>query len=169
MSRRLTFFRRFTTASIAVLVLGGSATQSGIRAQEPAATRVRYDFAPVGFIQGQTIRVSVASLNPPPNPENPPPVPDRVRIFLLDAAGERVADSGPMLFPAGPSRMFDVERASVDRAGEDRTGRLQVRVVVVVSNPSGYPPGPSVPGVEVIATRTGRTAFALYPPGPTRF
>jgi hypothetical protein len=168
--------RLLSIGGVVLFALGALATEPVVRAQDTAPTRDRYEFQSVGFIAGQTIRVSVARLAPPPigdvsppQPDQPPPVSDRVRIFLLDASGERIADSGPMVWPPGPTRTFDVERARLDLAGEDGTGRLQVRVVVVVSNPSGFPPGPTRPGVEVIATRTGRTTLVLYPPGPTRF
>ena len=155
-------------SGLALLLLIAIVTPPVVRAQDTVPARVRYDFQSVGFIPGQTIRVSV-SLNPPPIGDVPPPQPDRIRILLLDAEGERIADSGAIAWPPGPTRIFDVERSKLNRAGEDGTGRLQVRAVVIVSNPSGLPPSPAMPGVEVVSADTGRTMLALWPPGPSKF
>ena len=105
---------------LVALAVGALAAPRHVRAQEVSAARVRYDFQSVGFVHGQTIRVSVASLIPPPIGDLPPPVPDRVRVFVLDARGERLADSGPVLFPPGPTFVFDVPRAKLGPNGGGR-------------------------------------------------
>jgi hypothetical protein len=140
-----------------------------VAAQEPTPSHERYDFPAVGFVPGETIRVSASNLQPPPIGEVPPPTACRVRIVLFDVTGERVADSGPILFPPGPTRIFDVPRGALNRPGEERTSRLQVRAMVIVSNLEGFPPGPSVPSLEIVNTTTGRTSLVVFPPGPTRF
>src|SRR5262245_4082794 len=181
MAQSKAFCMTAAAATLAAMV-GGSAIA---RSQDTGApTRVRYAFQSVGLVHGQTIRVGVSSLrdsnppepdsNPPdpdtnpPDPDTNPPEPDRVRIVLLDAAGAVVADSGVHELPAGPTRTSDVPRARLSRFGE-AGGRVQVRVVVIVTNPNGLPVDPCRPGVELVSTATGRTTLALFPPGPTRF
>lgn len=167
MKRHATLSALAATAGLAALVTLWPAGRAG--AQEPPPTHERYDFPSVGFVPGETIRVSATNLTPPPMGDQPPPMGDRVRIILFDVAGERMADSGPILYPPGPTRIFDVPRGALNRPGEERTGRIQVRAVVIVSNIEGFPPGPTVPSLEVFSTLTGRTSLAVYPPGPSRF
>jgi hypothetical protein len=133
------------------------------QAQDVATSRARYSFASVGLIPGQSLRVSV--FQPPPVGDVPPPVNDRVRILVLAPNGDTLADSGDIAWPPGPTRRITVPREKLARAGEDDTGRLQVRVVVLVTSGGEYPPGPSVPSVEVLTTTSGRTVVFIGNPG----
>jgi hypothetical protein len=179
----------------ALAVLAGVAATAavaghgGARAQTAARSRVRFSFPPVGLVPGQSIRVSVASLLPPPIGDTPPPIGDqpppigelpppigelpppvgdtppptgdRVRLFLLDERGRRIADSGPRAI--GPGRM---EVVTVDRGrlpGGEPSGRLQVRAVVVMSSQSALPIDPCRPSVEIL-DGFGRTVVLIPPP-----
>lgn len=156
--------RQNWTLSRALLVLLAGAGAFGIQvpahAQDaPHHTRVRYAFSSVGIVRGQALRISVAS-----GRLIPPPVPDKVRIRLLDATGNVVADSEERVLPAVQTVSFDVDRDDLPEGGDPGTGRFQLRAVVVVANPNGLPPGPIRPGVEALETSTGRTTF--LPPSP---
>lgn len=153
--------------ALGVVALLGLQNPADVRAQD-VSNRVRHDFPPVGLVPGQTLRITVASLGElPPSPIQP----DRVRLFLLDARGQRIADSGPRDLAAVQMESFSVERNRLP-AGEAGTGRLQVRAVVVAWNPEGLPPGPIRSSVELLNS-AGRTTLVLLqdgvclPPGPT--
>jgi hypothetical protein len=151
-----------------VVALAALASAPGLQAQD-TAPRVRHDFAPVGLVPGQTLRITVASLRPAAEGDQPPPTGDRVRLFLLDARGRRIADSGSRELPAVQMEWFSVERDRLP-AGEPGTGRLQVRAVVVAWNAEGLPPSPVRPSVELL-NAAGRTLVFLppspiLPPGP---
>jgi len=159
---------RRTGVALALALAGLASLQSNpVQAQEVAPSRARYSFASVGIIPGQSLRVSV--FQAPPVGDNPPPVGDRVRILVLAPNGDTLEDSGDLAFPPGPTRRITVPREKIARAGEDGTGRLQVRVVVLVTSGGDYPPGPTVPGVEVLTTASGRTTVFVSPPTPDRF
>jgi hypothetical protein len=149
-----------------MVALLGFQNPADVRAQD-VSNRARHDFPPVGLVPGQTLRITVASLGE----LTPGPVqPDRVRLFLLDARGQRIADSGPRELAAAQMEWLSVERNRLP-AGEPGTGRLQVRAVVVSWNPEGLPPSPVRPSVEVL-NAAGRTLVFLppspiLPPGPT--
>src|SRR5262245_22089144 len=135
---------------------------------ETITIRARLDFPSVGLVTGQTIRVSVVSTRPTGSSESSILPPDRVRILLVDADGERVADSGPLALPPGPTRVFDVSRAQLAGAGDAGTGRVQVRAVVLLTGGSALPIDPCRSTVEVFSSSTGRTVTALASPGQTR-
>lgn len=128
------------------------------RAQTPPV-RARVDFAPVGIVDGQRLAVTVASLRPLVEGQ-PPPVGDRVRIFLLDARGERVADSGIRVLPAVQMEALTVRREQLPASS---SGRIQVRAVVVTWNVEGLPPSPIRPAAEILNAQ-GRTLVFVPPP-----
>jgi hypothetical protein len=138
----------------------------------------RYSFPAVGLADGQSLRVSVFTPpptnegeQPPPTneTETPPPTHDRVRVQILAASGQALVDSGGAALPPGPVRFITVPREKLDRPGEEVTGRLQVRVVVLVASDGELPPGPVVPSVEVLNTANGRTTVVQPPPVPERY
>ena len=129
------------------------------RAQAPPV-RARVDFAPVGIVGNQTLEVTVASLRPVVEGQ-PPPVGDRVRIFLLDARGQRVADSGIRVLPAVQMEALTVRR---EQLPPSESGRVQVRAVVLTWNVNGLPPGPVRSSAEILNAQ-GRT-LVFVPPGP---
>lgn len=158
------------------VLLGLAAFAPAAQAQTRENPKLRYRFASVGLVPGQSVRVSLVNLTEPPDPDAPPnPAIDPCwRVFLVNAEGRTVADSGDIELPPGRTRTFTVDRRKLDVASEDRTGRAQVRVVVVVENDNALtePPEPDKlrPAVEVILTATGHTMVALTdPPEPERF
>jgi len=146
--------RALAVLAAALVTVGGVEA----RAQQPAPTRVRFAFPSIGVVPGETIRVGVASLR-----FTNPPDPDRVRIRLLDGQGHVVADSGSVELPAVQSQFLSVDAGRLG-PGEEGTGRVQVRAVVVVSNPNALPIDPCRVGLEVMSTASGRTLVALPSP-----
>ena len=81
---------------------------------------------PIGFVPGQTLRITVAHVSTESRQDqNPPDV--RVGVWLLDARGRVIAQSDEIAIPPGEFRSFDFNRDSIPLAGEPGTGRLQVR------------------------------------------
>ena len=166
--------RRIVGWLVPTAVLGLALLAFPVHAQA-ADGSVRYSFASVGLIPGQSVRVTIVNLADPPEPEAPPdPAIDPCwRVFLVDAEGRVVADSGDIELPPGRTRTFTVDYLRLGRAGNARTGRIQVRAVVEVENDNDLtdPPEPIKlrPTVEVINSATGRTTFGLTnPPDPVR-
>jgi hypothetical protein len=140
-------------AGLAIALAAGQAS-----AQAPPV-RARVDFAPVGIVGNQTLEVTVASLRPVVE-GHPPPVGDRVRIFLLDARGDRVADSGVRVLPAVQMEALTVRREQLPAS---ESGRVQVRAVVLTWNVNGLPPGPIRSSAEILNAQ-GRTLVYVPPP-----
>jgi hypothetical protein len=130
---------------------------------QPGPKLARYSFPSVGLTPGQTIRVTVANHH---RGASNPPEPDRIRIVLLDAAGQIAADSGEQLLPAVQSQSFDVQREKLDRSGEPGTGRVQLRAVVTIKSATSLSADPCRPGIEVLTTATGQTTLLAPPPVP---
>jgi len=160
-----------SAVALTLALAGVASLQSdSVRAQEVSSRGARYSFASVGLIPGQSLRVSVFQPPPtdgvpPPVDGQPPPVNDRVRILVLAPNGDTLEDSGGIALPPGPVRRITVPREKLARAGEGGTGRLQVRVVVLVTSSGELPPGPIVPSVEVLTTTSGRTVVFIGNPG----
>jgi hypothetical protein len=138
-----------------------TALAAGVASAQTPPVRARVDFAPVGVVGSQTLQVTVASLRPAPE-GIPPPVGDRVRIFLLDASGERVADSGIRVLPAVQMEALTVRREQLPAS---ESGRVQVRAVVLTWNVNGLPPSPIRSSAEILNAQ-GRTLVYLPPPVP---
>ena len=159
----------------ALALLGLLALPSAVQAQTRVTPTLRYSFGSVGLVRGQSIQVTIVNLVEPPDPSAPPnPAIDPCwRVMLVDAEGRTVADSGDIELPPGRTRTYTVDRASLGRIGDDRTGRVQLRAVVMVENDNELndPPEPIKLrlGVEILSTRAGRTVFGLAePPDPIR-
>jgi hypothetical protein len=157
--------------------LGLVALTSAVHAQTRVPRSLRYEFGSVGLVRGQSIRVTIVNLVEPPDPDAPPnPEIDPCwRVMLVDAEGRSVADSGDLELPPGRTRTFSVDRATLrrDEGPEERAGRIRLRAVVMVENDNELvePPEPDRLrlSVEILASRTGRTTFALFdPPAPIR-
>ena len=136
-----------------------TALAAGVASAQAPPVRARVDFAPVGIVGSQTLQVTVASLRPAPE-GLPPPTGDRVRIFLLDASGERVADSGIRVLPAVQMEALTVRREALPASS---SGRIQLRAVVLTWNVNGLPPGPYRASAEILNAQ-GRTLVFVPPP-----
>ena len=112
-------------ALIPAVVLGLFVLPARGHAQTRVPTSLRYQFASVGLVPGESVRVTIVNLNEPSDPDAPPnPAIDPCwRVFLVDARGRRVADSGDLELPAGHTRSFTVERGKLERSEDERAGR----------------------------------------------
>jgi len=118
---------------ICVAIFLGIAVQSNLaHAQTGNPTQVAYKFQSLGLGQGQVMRISVVNFRE----TLPPPC----RVQLINAKGESVADSGLFKIGSLQTKVLDFDRASFTAAGDDGTGRLQLRAVVRFSDPNGLPP-----------------------------
>src|SRR5215831_2842281 len=137
----------------------------------------------VGITQGQTMRLNVVNLNPPPDPDAPPG-PCRMLLSFRDANGQPFTDSngqeiGQVVELQGGQSAFLDLNGDIFAGGISTNGgpaRLQLRplVGVLVSPPDPekqYPPGPCRASMEVFDNASGRTSvFANFepPPDPAR-
>jgi hypothetical protein len=122
----------------------------------------------VGITQGQTIRINAVNTNPAPEPGTAAD-PSRVVITFRDASGNllRDANGNPVrkivLLKGGESVSLDLNADNFSRLA-DSTGRIQIRPVISVQQPSGdgtTPPDPCLPTVEVFNNAGGRTQFVV--------
>ena len=107
-------------------------------------------------------------------PERPDPSIDPCwRVFLIDTLGRQVAASGDVVLPAGQTKTFTLERGRLERSEDERTGRIQLRVVIVVEHEATHEtPDPSQfrPALEIVTSASGRTRLAIQGvPEPDRF
>jgi hypothetical protein len=82
---------------------------------------------PIGFVFGQTLRVTVAGEEVVALPDDTIVDIVHVEVSLLDAQGRVIAQSDEIAIQSGESRSVDFKRDSIPLAGEPGTGRLQVR------------------------------------------
>ena len=136
-------------------------------------------FGMVGITQGQTLRLNVVNLNPPPDPEAPPG-PCRVLLSFRDPNGQPFTDSNGQVIrqvvelQAGQSAFLDLN-GDLFAGGISTNGgpaRLQlrpfVRVLVAPPDPGKqFPPGQCRGTMEVFDNASGRTSiFATFEPPP---
>jgi len=121
----------------------------------------------IGFVSGQTMRVSAAHVSTDSRQDQPPPV-VRVGVWLFDAQGRVIAQSVEVQIPRNEFRSFDFDRAALNLPGEQGTGRLQVgaRLVMHVAEPYHLTDDPNamsflVPSLELIENSTGRTTATV--------
>ena len=121
-----------------------------------AAKRSKH-LAPIGFIPGQ--RLSYTFLNP--NEEGSQPV--RVQAYIYDATGRLLTQTDPIELLPGESYTANINRDDLHVAGEEKTGRLQVRagIQAVLMDGSVRPFKLSV-SMEVVENRTGVTKGGPY-------
>src|SRR5215471_16927670 len=141
----------------------------------------------VGITQGQTMRLNVVNLSPPPDPDQPPPDPEappgpcRVLLSFRDQNGQPFTDSNGQVIgqvvelQGGQSAFLDLN-GDLFAGGVSTNGgpaRLQlrpfVRVLTAPPDPDAgnVPPGPCFPTMEVFDNTSGRTSiFANFQPPP---
>jgi hypothetical protein len=120
-------------------------------------------FGMVGLTRGQTARINIVAF---------PPGPTRVLLSFADADGNQLFSEGKPLFKvadleAGHTTYLEINADNYLGPGDVR---LNLRPVVIVSKSpfadKSWPPGPTVPSLEVIDDATGKTA--LMNPGVIR-
>jgi hypothetical protein len=160
-------------------LLATAAITQARRVRAAALFPTPWIFGMTGLTTGQTMRVNVVNLSPPPDPEAPPG-PCHVVLSFLDPGGQPFKDStgqviqSDVQLQAGESAFLDLNGdAVVPPSTNGAPQRLQLRPVVnVLQEPSGkYPPGPCFPTMEVFDNATGRTSLfaqAILPGHPVR-
>src|SRR5688572_26436960 len=101
-------------------------SQLPVRAQEQTRqVTVIQDMVAVGFVPGQTLRVSVFN-GDDESDRGGSSVGGHVKVF--NGSNVLLAQTAPVDIAPGEFHSFDIDRASISQAGELRTGRLQVRI-----------------------------------------
>lgn len=113
--------------------------------------------APIGFIPGQRLSYTFSN----PNEEGSQPV--RVQAYIYDATGRLLTQTDPVELLPGESYTANINRDDLRVAGEEKTGRLQVRagIQVALMDGSVRPVRLSV-SMEVVENRTGITSGGDY-------
>lgn len=113
--------------------------------------------APIGLVPGQ--RLSYTFLNP--NEEDSQPV--RVQAYIYDATGRLLTQADPVELRPGQLHRFDVDRDDLRVAGEQLTGRLQVRAGIQVALMDGSVRHVNIPvWMELVDKSTGTTIDGGY-------
>lgn len=129
--------RTHSAAAVVAALLFLVAAAVGAQGQTVTGSsfRVNSQNAVVGLVPGQTLRVSVPGLEQPE--EDSADGPQRVKLVarakVFDGRGGVIYQTPEADIPAGGFHSFDINRADIAVAGEPRTGRLQVRVEIVIS------------------------------------
>ena len=142
-----------TMAVAAMAVIGSSWTT-----EAQGRLYVATDVGIYGFVHGETARFSVAY--PSTTEEGTEPV--RVQAYIYDSLGRLVSQTDPVEVRPGQFRTFDFNRDDLPLAGEEGTGRLQLRGVIQVAFMDGSVRHVKLPvSMEVMDNRTGQTISFL--------
>lgn len=121
----------------------------------------------LGIVPDQTLRVTVAHLTGRGDEHHDPP-PVQVGVWILDASGRVIARRDPVAIPHDHFRVFDFDRAGLPSPGEPDSGRLQVRVRLVMppAGPHSFTADPRgsgllLPSVELVDNGTGATTARI--------
>jgi len=162
MKTRNTFTKLITiTLAVAALAAAGLLNGAGllqpVEAQTSDGSVRSVSFAPIGIIPGQ--RLSYSLLNP--NEEGSQPV--RAQAYIYDSYGRLMSQTDPAELRPGQFHTFDFNRDDLPVAGEEGTGRLQVRAGIQVLLLDGSVRSVEFPiSVEVVNNRTGVTEGGPY-------
>lgn len=121
-----------------------------------AAKRSSQLNVPIGFESGERLTTSIFN----PNEEGSKPV--RVTTYIYDSYGNTVSQTDPVDLQPGEGHTFNLNRDDLPLAGDEKTGRLQVRAGVQVLLMDG-----SVRPVKLhmsmeVVNRTGTTVGGSY-------
>ena len=113
--------------------------------------------APMGFVPGQRLSYNVFN----PNEEGSQPV--RVQPYIYDSYGNLLSKPDPVELRPGQGHTFEFNRDDLRVAGEEGTGRLQVRSgIQVVLMDGSVRHVKLVVSEEVVNNRTGGTSSGTY-------
>jgi hypothetical protein len=125
--------RTHRAAAVVAALLFLVSTTAGAQGLTKAGTGTLRLNATVGLVPGQTLRVNV------PSPDSAGDINGDGRadiitaaVTLFDATGGMIYQTPEAVIPAGGFHSFDIKRADLTAAGEPRTGRLEVRVELVL-------------------------------------
>jgi hypothetical protein len=114
-------------------------------------------FNPIGFIPGQSLRYTFY------NGDEQGSQPVRVRAYTYDATGRLLTQTDPIELRPGQAYTVEIKRDNLRVAGEDATGRLQVRAGFEVAQMSGPARTVYIPvWLELVDTATGATQGGNY-------
>lgn len=138
-------------------VEGGNSVQVDSKYRLVILPAKRSNVAPIGFISGEKLRYSFFNSNE----EGSQPV--RVQAYIYDSYGNLLTRSDPVELRPGQFHTFDFNRDDLRVAGEEGTGRLQVRagIQVALMDGSVRPVKLSV-SMERVDNRTGGTSTGTY-------
>ena len=143
--------------SLIVLLIGTVALAAGQAYSRENERHIQLLSFPHGLASGQTVRTSMG-LNA--NFADGSVKYVRARIQLLDTEGEVIAESDEIRVAPGEIRFWDVSRDQIRAEGDRGTGRIQVRVRILVTTNSfdvNRDRPPVLAALEVIDSSTGRT------------
>ena len=114
-------------------------------------------FNPIGLIPGQSLRYTFYNQNDPGSQ------PVRVRGYVYDAAGRLLAQTDPVELQPSQAHTVEIRRDDLRVAGEELTGRLQVRAGFQVALMDGSVRNVNIPvWLELVNTATGTTQGGTY-------
>ncbi len=167
----------FTKLSIAIALVALAATGAIWEVRRVRATSPPEPdrFGMVGITHGQTMRLNIVNLQPPPDNDKQVPPPCRVVLSFRDAAGQPFRNSDgqiirrEMELQAGESAFLDLngDMFGGPSTNADTTGpaRVQLRPFVRVLRQPPEPdrniPPPCFPTAEVFDNTTLRTTFVV--------
>ena len=156
MKRRNTITKLIAiTMAVAAMAVVGSIWTTEAQGRLYVAT----DVGIYGFVHGETARFSVAY--PSTTEEGSQPV--QVQAYIYDSLGRLVSQTDPVEVRPGQFRTFDFNRDDLPLAGEEGTGRLQVRAGIQVALMDGSVRHVKLPvSMEVMDNRTGATKGGPY-------
>jgi hypothetical protein len=154
--------------NLVVLLVGIAAlstVQTQAQTQQTRQISIIQDMAPVGLAYAQTLRISEFNPNDPQAPGADGRKYKMLLAFLI-LDGSVVAQSTEIVLPAGEFRFFDLDRAALNLAGENSTGRIQLRVRVrlLITLPSADRTHPDTDfpfSLELVDDATGKTTVMV--------
>lgn len=114
-------------------------------------------FNPIGIVPGQSLRYTFYNQNDPGSQ------PVRVRAYIYDATSRLLAQTDPVELRPSQAHTVEIKRDDLRFAGEELTGRLQVRAGFQVTLMDGSVRNVNIPvWLELVDTATGTTQGGDY-------
>ena len=162
---------RYGMIVLLVGIAAMSTIQTQAQTQQTRQITIIQDMAPVGLAYGQTLRITEFNPNDP-QAQGADGRRYKMLVAVLILDGSVVAQSNEIVLPAGEFRSFDLDRAGLNLAGENSTGRIQLRVRVrlLITLPSAdrtHPDTDFPASLELVDNGTGRTTVT-QPPSVTQ-
>jgi hypothetical protein len=168
MKTRMTILTILASGILSFAFASGTARRSAKPLRDPISVpcpSCRINFGVLGITGGQTARLNVVSLTPPPEPDRstPPPEPERpvqVELMFFDSQGNVLLRSTETLMP-GHAAFLDLDGATLPRGPADTfppvggiSNRTQIRAKIrLIEDPNlGEPPEPDRNRINLAAT-----------------
>src|SRR5262245_10326912 len=155
-----------TVAVAAIAVIGSIATLGRGDATAQASSennlkQITLYSPPIGYEYDQTARLSVAYVST--SQQGSEPV--RAQVLLYDATGNILARSDVVEILAGHFSIFDIDRNAIAAEGERGTGRLVMRVEIILlcsATAEEITPDKFPASLAIYDNRTGRAGDKRY-------